>query len=108
MTRKAARKRRKQAALQLVASTAAITGLLPASSSARGLAPAASGLLARAQTTAPASTTYRFEIPAGPFTDVLAAFERATGMHVTLAIESIGVIQSPGASGVLTAEQALQ
>ena len=40
--------------------------------------------------------------------DVLRAFERVTGMHVTLAIESIGSIQSPGVSGALTAEQALQ
>src|SRR5262245_57825864 len=114
MTRKAARKRRQQTTLQplhpttpssgspwmtvstLVASTA-ITGLLPAFASARDLLPASSTKQSQDQTTAPVSTTYRFEIPAGPFADVLAAFERVTGVHVTLSIESIGAVQSPGA-----------
>ena len=47
-------------------------------------------------------------IPAGPLADVLRAFERVTGTTVTLAIDSIGTIQSPGVSGSLTAEQALR
>jgi catecholate siderophore receptor len=164
MTRKAARKRRQQAAKQstqlppsrsgppwitigtLVASTA-ITGLLPSSASARELLPdpffsqrsaardssdvlrdlfdprgnAASTLRSNAlsghaafpamtgQPQAPqAPTTHRFDIPAGPLSDVLNAFARVTGMHVALDIQSIGVIQSPGVSGALTPEQALQ
>ena len=55
-----------------------------------------------------ASTVRRFDIPAGPLGDVLRAFERVTGMHMTFAIESIGSIQSPGVSGALTVERALQ
>jgi catecholate siderophore receptor len=55
-----------------------------------------------------ASSTYRFQIPAGPLTDVLDAFQRVTRMRVTPAIESLGSIQSPGVSGVLTLEQALR
>ena len=36
------------------------------------------------------------------------AFERVTGMTVTLGLDSIGIIQSPGVTGSLTAEQALR
>jgi catecholate siderophore receptor len=165
MTRKAARKKRQQAARRtrhastvrpgspwvtigtLVASTA-ITGLLPASASARDLvagwssrrspeirplfdllpdmADSRMDLVAAAlrSTRSPllrhsadsaaalqageAPTIRRFEIPPGPLSDVLGTFERVAEMEVTLAIESIGSIQSPGVSGVLTPEQALQ
>jgi catecholate siderophore receptor len=54
------------------------------------------------------STVHRFDIAPGPFSDVVSAFERATGVQVTLAVDSIGSIQSPGVSGSFTAEQALQ
>jgi catecholate siderophore receptor len=51
---------------------------------------------------------YRFDIPAGPLAEVLRAFERVTGTTVTLGLDAIGTIQSPGVSGSLTAEQALR
>ncbi len=64
-------------------------------------------LLGQGQTAAQAAT-HRFDIAAGPFSDVLAAFERVTGVRVTLTPQSIGSVQSPGVSGVLTTEQALR
>lgn len=121
-----------------IVATTAITGLSPAPASARSLAPRWSGDVHRLAApafdaladiaavesgwrrsrprfdyadlvqAAPSSTTYRFDIPAGPFTDVLAAFEKVTGVHVTMSIASIGAVQSPGAAGTLTAEQALR
>ena len=138
MTRKAARKRRRQAAQPsarpsttrpgaawmtvgtLVASTA-ITGLLPAAASASEPFPRSSIVLsanvrrlidlapslfdsrtdviatvlrsakipdatspssAVAQVQGgPPSTMHRFDIPAGPLSDILGAFERTTGVH---------------------------
>ncbi|MEP7309055.1 MAG: TonB-dependent siderophore receptor [Acidobacteriota bacterium] len=64
--------------------------------------------IAQQRQVAPASTARRFDIPAGPLADVLRAFKIVTGIDVVFAIESIESIQSPGVSGVLTAEQALQ
>jgi catecholate siderophore receptor len=49
----------------------------------------------------------RFAIPAGPLTDVLAAFERQTQVKVVLTNDAIGTIQSPGVAGMLTIRQAL-
>jgi catecholate siderophore receptor len=118
MTRKAARKRRQQAEKRsleaavarskspwvtigtMVASTA-ISGLLATSASAGDAATAT--YIQTSQTPA----VYRFDIPAGPLSDVLRAFERVTGMTVTLGLDAIGVIQSPGVTGSLTAEHAL-
>ncbi len=54
------------------------------------------------------STPRRYDIAAGPLGDVGSAFERASGVHLTLAITSIASIQSPGVSGTFTTEQALQ
>ena len=97
MTRKAARKRRQT--LTVVASTALST-LLPGS--VRGFA------MAPFDQASPAATVYRFSVPAGPLTDVLRAFETVTGARVTLALDAIGTIQSPGVTGSLTTEQALR
>jgi outer membrane receptor protein involved in Fe transport len=58
---------------------------------------------ARAQTQA-----QRFDIPAGPLSEVLAQFARAAGITLTLSIDSIGTIASPGVSGTLTIQEALQ
>jgi catecholate siderophore receptor len=49
----------------------------------------------------------RFDIPPGPLVDVLNRFAQTTGVMVTLSIESIGTIQSPGVTGLLTIERAL-
>ncbi|HEV8396466.1 MAG TPA: TonB-dependent siderophore receptor [Vicinamibacterales bacterium] len=49
----------------------------------------------------------RFAIPAGPLAAVLAEFERATGLKTELAMPELGIIQSPGVSGLLTPAEAL-
>ncbi len=66
--------------------------------------------VAAAQTPAAAAQAgaVQFNIQAGPLSDVLAAFQSATGTKVTLALDSIGQIQSPGVTGLLTPERALQ
>ena len=52
--------------------------------------------------------TVSFSIAAAPLADVLAAFERVTGIEIVLANRVIGDIQSAGVSGTLTPRQALQ
>jgi catecholate siderophore receptor len=52
--------------------------------------------------------TKRFDIPPGTLRNVLAAFEAATKVKATLALHSLGDLQSPGVSGLHTAEQALE
>jgi catecholate siderophore receptor len=50
----------------------------------------------------------RFDIPPGALISVIRAFEQMTGFTVGLANEGMGSVSSPGASGLYTAEQALQ
>jgi catecholate siderophore receptor len=50
----------------------------------------------------------RFEIPPGPLGTVLDAFERETGVKVSVSNGAIRYLNSPGVSGVLTIDQALQ
>jgi catecholate siderophore receptor len=50
----------------------------------------------------------RFEIAAGPLDPALEQFARVSGLRIRLADPAIGTIQSPGVSGLLTAEQALK
>jgi len=50
----------------------------------------------------------RFDIPAGPLADVLNRFEDVTGVRITLAMEEIGTIQSPGVTGLFSFERALE
>jgi catecholate siderophore receptor len=52
-------------------------------------------------------TRTQYAIPAGPLGDLLERFQQASGVDVTLATESLGMIQSPGVSGFYTVEQAL-
>ncbi|HEX7796711.1 MAG TPA: TonB-dependent receptor [Vicinamibacterales bacterium] len=49
-----------------------------------------------------------YDIAAGPLNGVIIGFEHVSGVHVTLALASIGSIQSPGISGAYDAEHALQ
>ncbi len=49
-----------------------------------------------------------FNIPPGTLQEVIAAFEKKTGITVSIENESILQIASPGAVGSLTAEQALR
>ena len=50
----------------------------------------------------------RFDIPAGALAGVLTGFEQATGFKVTLSIEAIGAIQSPGVAGLFSVQRALE
>jgi catecholate siderophore receptor len=54
------------------------------------------------------ASTRAFAIPPGPLGTVLAAFERATGMQVTISVDAIRAIYSPGVSGTFTIEKALE
>jgi catecholate siderophore receptor len=54
-----------------------------------------------------AASPQRFEIPAGPLADVIKAFEQATGISVSLRLDSLATIQSPGVSGFFDAKRAL-
>jgi catecholate siderophore receptor len=67
---------------------------------------------ARPATTAPvtgAQTTaaVRFDIPAGMMRDVVRRYTEVTGVRVTMANDRLGALQSPGVSGTMTAQQAL-
>src|SRR5689334_12403131 len=113
MTRKAARQQR-QINARLRPSTTARSpwmaiGTVVASTAMTTLAPAsAAALEAGAPLQGPsdqaAAPVYRFAIPAGPIADVMAAFHQTTGLTITLALDSIGSIQSPGVSGTWSAE----
>ncbi len=50
----------------------------------------------------------RYDIAAGALETVLAAYQSASGVVLTLPADSIKSLSSPGVSGVYTAEQALQ
>jgi catecholate siderophore receptor len=52
--------------------------------------------------------TRKYDISAGPLSDVLPRFEAVAGIRVSLSIESIGTIQSPGVKGLYTVERALE
>ena len=50
----------------------------------------------------------RFDIPQGPISQVLAEFERATGIKHVLADSGLGAITSPGVVGTFTPAEALR
>lgn len=50
----------------------------------------------------------RFDLMPGPLGAVIAEFEQLTAITVTVALEAIRTIQSPGVTGTFTIEQALQ
>jgi catecholate siderophore receptor len=62
----------------------------------------------QSQTIASQDTRAQYSIAPGPLADLLDRFQQASGVKVTLAMESLGAIQSPGVSGLYTVEQALQ
>jgi catecholate siderophore receptor len=126
MTRKAARTRHQHAALRsrslepapprrapwvtvgtVVASTA-LGGLMPTSAFAQQRSAYGSSNLPIEFQGRQSSAIYRFAIAAGPLSDVLRVFEQVTGTRLTLTLDAIGVIQSPGVSGSHTADEALQ
>ncbi len=56
-------------------------------------------------------TSYRFDIPAGPLDGVLAAFERVTGVTVSVASslrQTVRTVSSPGVTGTYSVDQALE
>jgi len=89
-----------------------LSGLAASASLAGGVLFVADGQ-ADAQNSQPSESetsaaVHRFDIAPGPLSEVAGAFERVTGIHVTVATASIGSIYSPGVSGRFTAEQALR
>ncbi|MEO7275885.1 MAG: TonB-dependent siderophore receptor [Vicinamibacterales bacterium] len=90
-------------AIGTVVASTAISSLVPASAAAGEV-----DLPRQAPSVDQATAVYRFAIPAGPLSDVIAAFSQATGLQVGLALDSIGSIQSPGVSGPWSADQALR
>jgi catecholate siderophore receptor len=58
--------------------------------------------------TAPEQPVRRFDLAPGPLGSVITAFEHLTGVTVTVSLDAIRTIQSPGATGSFTIEQALQ
>src|SRR5215475_5873516 len=53
-------------------------------------------------------SVFHFEIPAGTIDTVVRAFERMTGWTISVAKDGVRTLASPGVSGTLTADQALQ
>lgn len=49
----------------------------------------------------------QFDIPSGPLATAAEAFERVTGLNVSMSDPGLATLQSPGVSGSLTAEQAM-
>ena len=60
-----------------------------------------------AQEQAAAQQLRSFAIPMGPLSEVVTAFEAATGLTLVPASPSIGAVTSPGVNGTMTIEQAL-
>lgn len=50
----------------------------------------------------------QFEIAQGPLGDVVAEFQKVSGVRVTLALDALAQIQSPGVTGRMTPERALR
>ena len=119
MTRKARRKRLKEQARRSSAarwraksSPWLVAGAFVATTALAKTEVAAQTPASAAARVAPGSTagdqpTFRFDIPGGPLGDVLAAFERTTGLRVEVAVDAIKAIYSRGVSGVFNNEQAL-
>lgn len=56
----------------------------------------------------PSTVAFRFDIKPGTLSDVLAQFTRISGIKSKLSNDAMGGILSPGVSGTLTIEEALQ
>jgi catecholate siderophore receptor len=64
---------------------------------------------AQANTASPQSSpVQRFDIPSAPLQTVLAAFRQQTGIVATAVRDGLYALQSPGVSGLLSPEEALQ
>src|SRR5262245_42992624 len=61
-------------------------------------------LVSNAAGAAQAAATVRFDIPAGPLGDAIRRFEDLTHIKVNVTRGGIGQLQSPGVSGVMTAQ----
>jgi len=94
-------RRRGTARLFVLGATVAATAAVSARP-AEAQAPATQGR-------APGQTapTFRLDLPAGMLEDVVATFTRVTGIAIVFANPDIGIIQSPGVSGTMTAEAAM-
>ena len=56
----------------------------------------------------PQDQTFPFDIAGGAIRDVVAAFERVTGATVTISLDSISPISSPGVKGTCTFDEGLR
>jgi catecholate siderophore receptor len=91
------------AALSAGLSTKVYAGTMPVPSETGTWAAQAQGN----RRTAGDQPAQRFDIASGPLSAVLPVFEKAAGIKVTLGVDSIGLITSPGVSGVFTPQDAL-
>jgi catecholate siderophore receptor len=91
-----------------MASTTVSAGRLKAAPTSERLGTTVQAQALNGSAAAQSERAIRFDIPAGPLSDVLRAFERLAGVRVTLALDSIGTIQSPGLAGLFTTERALR
>jgi hypothetical protein len=126
MTRKALRKKRREQAkwanrvrparttapwmaVGAVVASTALAAARPAPAHAATFA-THGGVRVQAFLSAPApqdQPARQFDIAAGPMADVLAAFESTAGIRVLLALDAIGMIHSPGVTGMHTVQSAL-
>jgi catecholate siderophore receptor len=120
--------RRRWASVGVLAASAALAGRVSAASvqlppefRARNVEPLPAAWLRDARHAAPDGTiapavvraedqlpaVTRFDIPPGPLSSVIKAFEAVTGYTVTLAEPALGDIYSPGIAGVTTVDKAI-
>jgi catecholate siderophore receptor len=78
---------------------------LPAIGGQRATNPTSGGSVNLVTQTAP---LFKFDIAAGSLGEVIAAFEKVTGLRVTTNREGFNLLPSPGVRGESTAERALQ
>jgi len=98
------RRRRGTARLFVLGTALAASGTLGAApAAAQGAQPGRQD----ARTPA-AAATFEFNLPAGPLETVAAAFTRITGIPVVFAMPELGVIQSPGVTGTMSADAAMR
>lgn len=61
----------------------------------------------QAPAVAPSEAVVPFDLAAGSLQEVMAGFQHATGLRVTLASPELGTLPSPGVRGAMTARQAM-
>lgn len=96
-------RRRRKGTARLFVLRAAFAASTLAAASAYGQGPLAAVDVAEAQ-----QQVTQFDIAPGLLGDVVAEFQKLSGVRVTLALDALAQIQSPGVTGRMTPERALQ